>query len=386
MKHKIMSLIILPLAMLFVLASFPLLADEIPLAARLFSDSFSNFTGNSSLVGYIVVENKSGGAVYFINESDERTDLGHVVAPAKKWNDKPFEAANWAKEGVCAVAVNAIHIKKLASPDDSTSATSLISILPSEMITVDPVKHASYFSDSSSIYTDIPAGEKIFGGVYSPFLCAKTSFSREGVPDEIKIELRIPNPKPLWINFENRFGGMITVKYPGSEAVPAGLVYRPVYGVGNFTGTAYCGIGRIRAVHSGVIDVSTSPYGEIGGFQIVPHFHADTSTVRNMRLLTQWMVIGPLDPNQKDYGLLADLFILTQPRFLDIAEDETDKGVSPVKSRFHAVVKYRGESEWKNIPSLVGRIDDALENVAEIRIYFPQEWNISVDSDKPAEK
>lgn len=381
MKHKITRLIILPLAMLIFIATLPVIADEIPQTARLFSDSFLNFTGNSTLVGYIIIENKSGGAVYFLDEFDNRTDLGLVVVPAKKWSDKPFEAANWAREGVCAVAVNAIHIKKLDNPDDPTSGTNLISILPKEMITVDPVKHASYFSDSSSIYTDIPAGDKIFGGVYSPFLCASTSFSREGVPDEIKIELRIPNPKPLWINFENRFGGIITIKYPGSEPVLAGLVYKPVYGVGNFTGTAYCGIGRIRAVHSGVIDVSTSPYGEIGGFQIVPHFHADTSTVRNMRLLTQWMVIGPLDPNQQDYGLLSDLFILTQPRFLDISDDETNKGISPVKSRFHAVVKFRGESEWKNFPSLLGRIDDAIENVVEIRIYFPQEWNISVGAD-----
>jgi hypothetical protein len=217
MKHKTMRLIFLPLAMLFVIAVLPLSADEVPPGARLFSDSFLNFTGNSSMVGCIVVENKTDGAVYFLNESNERTDLGRVVAPAQKWSDKPFEAANWAREGVCAVAVNAIHIKKLANPDDSTSATSILSILPVEMITVDPVKHASYFSDSSSVYTDIPAGEKIFGGAYSPFLCAKATFAREGVPAEIKIELRIPNPKPLWINFENRFGGMITIKYPGSR-------------------------------------------------------------------------------------------------------------------------------------------------------------------------
>ncbi len=321
---------------------------------------------------FLVIENKPDGEIYFHGKEIDKIVLGRVIVPASQWNEKPFEAAHWAPRGVCATSVNAVHIKNITINEDSSENTRIISILPREMLTVDPKKHASYYDSSSSIYTSIHAGEGIFGGEYTPLLgFTVMSYGGDNKLDEIRLSYKIPVPFPLWVTLENRFGGMIKIKYPGAEEINAGLVYRPVYGVGRFTGTKYCDVGRIRAVHSGVIDISTSPDGEIGGFQIVPHFHADTSSVKNIRLLTQWMVIGPLDPTQKDYGLLTDLFVTIQPRFIELTSETLENKISPMKSRFHVVAKFRGDDSWRNFPELTGRDDDALESLEAIRIYFP---------------
>lgn len=359
--------VIIPL----LVAAFSVVSYAMEDSPARFKKSLQKSLEKSKVVGSLVIENRKDGEIYFLDLDSTKTILGRVIVPAKKWNEKPFEASNWSPVGVCATAVNAVHIKREKQDEEGNLHTQLISILPREMLTIDPVKHASYFNESSSIYTSIHAGEKIFGGTYTPFLGAEVIVDGE-VPSEIRITLGMPDPMPLWVSFENRFGGLITAKYSGEDEVNIGLVYRPVYGVGRFTGTKYCEVGRIRAVHSGVIDVSTSPYGEIGGFQIVPHFHADTSSVRNIRLLTQWMVIGPLDYTQVDYSLLSDLFVFLQPRFLELSEENLVDGTSALKSRFHVVVKFEGDEKFRNFESVVGRVDDALEKLEEVRIYFPE--------------
>ena len=344
--------------------------DEISYPAR-FNEALKNAFNGGKYLATLVIENRVDGEIYFLLQNGEKKSIGKVIAPAVKWSVNPFEASEWAPAGVCAVAVNAIHIKDIPSETGSSEQFRLLSILPREMLDVDPKVYPSYYQGSSSIYTDIPAGTGIFGGLYTPFLGCRVEKSGGDIPSEIRIEYVRPDPMPLWITFENRFGGMIKIKYPGQDEIPVGIVYRPVYGVGRFAGSLYCEIGRIRAVHTGVIDVSTSPLGEIGGFQIVPHFHADTSSVRNIRLLTQWMVIGPLDPTQHDYGRLVELFRTIQPRYVSLDENSLKSGISPVMSRIHVIGKFRSETLWRNFPSLVGKVDDALEPLEMIRIIFP---------------
>jgi hypothetical protein len=340
-----------------------------------YASRFENALHESSLktrsIGELVIENKRDGVIYFTRTDGSTKRLGRVIMPSTEWSTKPFEASEWAPEGVCATAVNAIHLKQYYNADGDAKQTRLVSILPLEMMTVDPSKNLSYYNQSASVYTDIKAGDLIFGGLYTPFRGSIVKYSSEDIPLEIRIDFQIPDPIPLYVSFENRFGGKIQIKYRGQEPLDAGIVYKPVYGVGRFTGSTYCHVGRIRAAHSGVVCVSTSPFGEIGGFQIIPHFHADTTTVRNVRLLTQWMVIGPIDPNQKDYGLLPDLFSFIEPRYIEFNRENIDAGLSPLLARFHVVGKFKSSDEWTNFPPLVDRVDDALENLEMIRIYFP---------------
>ena len=91
------------------------------------------------------------------------------------------------------------------------------------------------------------------------------------------------------------------------------------------------------------------------------------------------MVIGPLDPNQADYGFLTDLFTLMQPRYLELNLDSIEAEIDPLRSRFHVVAKFKGCGEWELMPSLTGRVDDALESLEEIKIWFPDFKTFNLD-------
>jgi len=88
---------------------------------------------------------------------------------------------------------------------------------------------------------------------------------------------------PSEIEFENRFGGFVTLKYPNGESKVVAQVLKPVEGVGRFGGSLYGNTGRIRANHTGVICIITSPHGQVGGFQILPDNHGMSPEMFNAR-------------------------------------------------------------------------------------------------------
>ncbi len=110
-----------------------------------------------------------------------------------------------------------------------------------------------------------------------------------------------------YIDFANEFGGDITVTCTDGTRQVIGLVMRPVCGIGRFEGTRYAAAGRLRANHAGVIDISTSPYGLVGGFQIIPADHANDAEVSYIKTNTQWMVVGPRSQGE-DWKGAAPLF------------------------------------------------------------------------------
>src|SRR5690606_29025231 len=79
------------------------------------------------------------------------------------------------------------------------------------------------------------------------------------IGDVWTIPIMRPLRYPRQITFENRFGGFIWLQFRGEEPRVIGQVLRPVEGVGRFVGSYFAGVGRIRANHNGVIDISTSP-------------------------------------------------------------------------------------------------------------------------------
>jgi len=93
---------------------------------------------------------------------------------------------------------------------------------------------------------------------------------RPTLGDSIQIVVERPRRYPSSLEFENRFGGFIRLRYPDGEEKVVGMVLKPVQGCGRFTGTQFSDVGRLRANHTGVIDISTTPIGTIGGFQIIP--------------------------------------------------------------------------------------------------------------------
>jgi hypothetical protein len=333
-----------------------------------------------------------GGTIEVSSDQGKNyTTVGTVIYPTQRTNAANYKASRWVPDGqVAASAVNAIHIKTATSSADGGGV--VFSLLPSEM-QQKPKYYKSYFSPDSSIYTDIKAGEAIFGGGLAPFVGDRVLVSRAGyalsplptgyIPvlgDRIYIIVERPVDLPKEIVFENRFGGAITAKYFGVPDQQIGEVLRPVAGVGRFEGTKYASVGRIRANHPGVIDVSTSPLGKIGGFQIVPSLHA--SEMKGVRELTQWMVIGS-PPNQiaSIEGQAPFFRYFVHPAYSagDLADDNwQDK----LLDHFLVEVKYQGDDKWQPMPSfyfndydLSGEIPDwagsALSNISYFRILFP---------------
>ncbi|MBU0687495.1 MAG: hypothetical protein KKB81_06600 [Candidatus Margulisbacteria bacterium] len=317
--------------------------------------------------------------------------IGEVVIPALKVNDQGYTASKWIPNGeVCATAVNAIHIK--AGYNEKNDRGIIFSILPKEFSSV-PKNYNSFYSPSSSILTNIPAGTCIFGGEDSPFTGDKViAVGRAWNPrdpkavfvpkegDQFIIYVIQPKVYPREIVFENRFGGFITLRYLDGKEKIIGQVLKPVLGVGRFSGTQYAEVGRIRANHSAVIDIATSPLGKVGGFQIIPAYHGMSPEMIYARAKTQWMIVGPPNIDDPSFEGAAPLFkYFIRPVYVESTLTE-ENWQEILLSKFLAEVKMKGKDTWQAMPPVVldpkkplpDYADRILKDVAEVRILFPQ--------------
>ncbi|MEP0813959.1 MAG: hypothetical protein HRF49_04775 [bacterium] len=363
----------------------------------------------SSAEFFVVIRNTAGGEITAVNRlgGGEALPLGKVLAPCATISQNGFTASGWGKTGcITGTAVNAIHCKVGQNPE--TGFGKIFSILPVEFANFDPTNYLSYYNKEASIFTDLHAGGDLFGGgfapkVGSPFLISPAEepdakfaekvvvpefvagFANASgffacpldytpkVGDVIAIKVSPSEGRNIeWIEFENKFGGFISVKYAGDEPVVLGQVYKPVFGVGRFEGTVYCGPGRIRANHPGVIDISTSPLGQIGGIQIIPLEHAMSPELKYARVLTQWMVVGPIDPRQSPvWEGLSPLFSgEIYPSYIPV-EDKRFGDLDVFLGRFQIVVQMKGGDGWQLMPIHIGRDDEALLGLEKLKILFP---------------
>lgn len=324
----------------------------------------------------IIIENKKGGEIK-VSENSQNTFkiIGKVIQPAGKNNPNGYTASLWAKQSrIAATSVNSIHIKVGKNKE-------IISIIPQEFYTP-PRNYNSYFNPDSSIYTDIKAGEKIFGSEFAPYVGNKVyliideklqMLPENYIPqDNDKILILIERPKkyPAEIVFENRFGGTIKIIYLDREEKIIGEVLKPVCGVGRFTGSQFAYPGRIRANHCGVICISTSPYSEIGGFQIIPANHGNSFEMFNAKLLTQWMVVGPVSSLEPDLAGTAPLFSYFIKPDYDPEDIYKENWQERLLQRFIIQVKIK-DGSWQLVPKIVGKKDDALKDITAVRILFP---------------
>ena len=337
----------------------------------------------------IRIANAAGGNIDVSgNKGQTWTTLGHVILPTKIISDQGYTASKWIDDGdVAAVAVNAIHIKTSFNSADDKGV--IFNIVPKEYYISDP---KARITPEATIYTDMNAGGGIFGGGYSPFVGSKVSISDANgdlsplktgyvpqIGDIIVITVERPTRYPKEIVFENRFGGLITIKYLDGEKRYIGQVLRPIEGVGRFLGSEYADVGRIRANHAGVICIATSPLGQIGGFQIIPAGHGMSKEMITARTLTQWMVIGPVSALDPSFEGMAPFFkYYLQPRYGE-NDIESPDWKKKLLERFLVEVKYRGENEWKMMPVYYMALDKplpkwantAMDNISQIRILFP---------------
>ena len=317
--------------------------------------------------------------------------LGKVILPTDQTNANSYAAARYVGDGkVAATAVNAIHLK--VSTEATTGNGVIFSLLPREFL-VKPRDYRSYFSPDASIYTDIPAGTALFGGGFAPYVGNIILLSRPGfavvpwptgvapqINDKIYILVDRPADHPKEIVFENRAGGAVRISYFNGDQRAIGRVVKPVTGVGRFEGGKYASAGRIRANHAGVIDVSTSTLGWIGGFQIVPAAHG--AALKYPMANSQWLVVGPLEASGEAFEGRAPLFkYFIKPQFSDndiLAQDWEQK----LLERFLVDAKRKGSAKWGPMPvyefdkyfltgGIPAELNNALADVTHIRILFP---------------
>lgn len=311
---------------------------------------------------------KVNGQVTALMPNGESLSLGRVTKTPSRTNHPAYTASKWATPStVCATAVNAVHI--LVNIEDGRGR--IISLVPA--VTIAPAATpGAYFA------LDMDAGTGIFGG-FAPLTGSPVTILRDGqespitdtpqTGDTLIIRTALPeNPSVYMVDIENRPAGRV-IAYTHTGAKVAARVVRRIAGVGRFGGTVYQNVGRIRASHSGVIDVSTSRRNEVGGLQIMPLKHALTShEMANAWSLTQWMILAPLPgmPDLEGTGPLFKSALVPGPQLNDKLPDVWSQyGRKPL------VLCRRDGGNWEWLPEVSGKVDDGLRDVTHLRIYFP---------------
>ena len=295
--------------------------------------------------------------------------MGTVRMAPVKTNWPAYTASKWGEPGtVCASAVNAVHL--LVGVEQNRGR--ILSVVPA--VTVAPAAAAGAF-----FALDAPAGTGFFGGLApvtgSPVRIEGSdgterpldSLPREG--ETLVIRTALPNRPETWmVDIENRPGGRVIAWTSGGPRIAARVI-RPVGGVGRFGGTEFQGIGRIRASHTGVIDIATAPRGAVGGIQIMPLTHALTShEMANAWKLTQWMILAPLPGRPMLEG--------TPPLFKGtlVPGTQGDDRLADLWSTYGRrplILCRRDGGPWEHLPTVSGRQDDALKDVTHLRLYYP---------------
>ena len=308
--------------------------------------------------------------------SNEVITLGKVTKIPVKTNYPAYTASKWSKNStVCASAVNAIHM--LLNVENNRGR--IISLVPS--VTVAPAAApGAYFA------IDSPAGTGIFGG-FAPLtgsritiLNPETNLERnlDGVPSEgetLIIRTDLPdNPEFFMLEIENRPSGRV-IAWGNRGVKVIARVIRPIAGVGRFGGTVFQDVGRIRASHSGVIDVATSKRGEVGGIQIMPLHHALTSTeMINSWKLTQWLIIAPLPDNNEILEGHEPIFKNSFVPGTQLDDKNKFENFWNAYGRKPLVICRISGGAWEKLPEVAGKVDDALKNITHLRLYYPS-WN-----------
>ena len=318
--------------------------------------------------------------------------LGKILVPVIKTNPKGYNASKYGPVGtVVATAVNAIHLKSANNVAENRGVIWSLAPLAEDEAGKNSLQ--SEVSPQSAAYTDMPGGEGLFGGPFTPFVGNPIFLDNDRnntitplpdgyVPklgDSWVLQVRRPRRYPREIVFENRFGGLITMQYRGEQPKVIGQVLRPVVGIGRFVGSYFSATGRLRANHNGVIDISTSPRGVVGSFQIVPANHAMSAETHYIREQTQWMVVGPvsaLDPSWEGTAPLYGGFLRPRYEEDDLNNPDTLEGLL---GRFSFEVQKRDKTTWEPMPQrwlladkpLPSWANTALADVGKIRINFP---------------
>ncbi|GHV31070.1 hypothetical protein FACS1894167_12870 [Synergistales bacterium] len=288
----------------------------------------------------------------------KRIEMGRVRAVPVKSHYPGFTASKYGLGGqIIAAAANAHHIQ--IQVDDGAGRT--MSVLPS-----------ATFADASGSETSfVVEGEGGAGlwGKYSPFVGSPVYMvNQAGIPvlfNHISlfqyataIEIRVYAPDDIvdYIEIENTQGGQ-ALYHDASGYHQFAVVEAPVGGTGRFTGTLYQGVGMVRANHPGVICISTSRHGQIGGFQIVPLSHTYSKELQKTRRMSQYIILR--GPEFDD--------ITGRPPFF---RGYIRPGDWEDPSYHINILKCKIDGKWVDVPEVPGLTEGTLSNIEAFRLYL----------------
>lgn len=279
-----------------------------------------------------------------------------------------FGASSYTPHGaVAATAVHGIRIKtgQAAMGVGKAQMPLMFSISPYEFSST-PRGYGGHIPRSSAIQLDIHTGESIFRD-FSPYVgnsvFVERGHSLQPLPEDyipqagetFVIVVNRPARMPREIDFDNRTGGDVTAVYPDETCEQIAKVDSPVLGVGRYDATTFTGVGAVNTNHGGVLTISTAPVcpwgtkegGAVetrGGFMVQPYYHAHDQGVNQ----PQVMIIGPKDPSKPVLEGTPPVFY----GYINLAWGRPGKSC-------RAQIRI-DDGEWEDVPSMVGRIDNAF--------------------------
>lgn len=334
----------------------------------------------STEVYRIRVRNKPGGLIQVSLDQGRTYATAGRVKVAANTRIVGFAAASYIPNGtVAAVAVHGLRIKTGEFTQGAVGKAQMplmFSLTPMEFYEI-PQGYGGHIPRSSGILTDIYTGCSIFRNL-APYVGNQVFIEKNQglnslpedyspiVGDTYVIIVKRPDKMPTEIEFENKVGGSVIVKYDGGSDETIALVDRPVLGVGRYDGASFTGVGAVNTNHGGVITISTAPVGPAGsheggpvetrgGFMIQPYYHVEEQGEKH----PQVMVLGPKD---KSKPVLEG----TPPLFHGFINTTSYPGKPDFSYRVQVKID---NGDWEPVPQIVGKANDAFTS-AYLQNYY----------------
>ena len=300
-----------------------------------------------------------GEQVLVIAPDGGQLEMGKMRVLPMKSKYPGFTASRYGEGAqVIASASNAHHIQ--LSVENGKGRT--ISVLPTE----------TYVATSGMGSSFIIEGAGGFGlwGEFAPFVGSPVFIvysNKNRVPftdaamlsegEAVEIDVYAPRESVDYIEIENREGGSAWYRDAAGKDHPFATVESEVRGTGRFSGTLYQGQSMVRANHPGVICISTTPRGDIGGFQIIPLTHTYSKEMQSARHMGQYLVLRGID-----FEDLTGRFPFFRGGVRPGDERNTTSNVGKV------LCKIKGN--WYPLPLMSEWTEESLTHIEAIRIFL----------------
>lgn len=300
-----------------------------------------------------------GEQVLVVTPDGGQLEMGKMRILPMKSKYPGFTASRYGEGAqVIASAANAHHIQ--LSVEEGKGRT--ISVLPTE----------TYVASSGMGTSFIIEGAGGFGlwGEFAPFVGSPVFIvysNKNRVPlvdtamlsdgEAVEIDVYAQKESADYIEIENHQGGSAWYRDASGKDHPFAVVESGVRGTGRFSGTMYQGPSMVRANHPGVICISTTPRGDIGGFQIIPLTHTYSKEMQSARHMGQYLVLRGI--NFED---LTGRFPFFRGAVRPGDERNSTSNVGKV------LCKIKGD--WYPLPRISEWTEESLIHIEAIRIFL----------------